>query len=116
MTPLAAVDEGDGYCQRLSERVAAAAAAEDEGAKAAQDALSGGLGIITALTVAQPPRGAEALRDEIRKCRKLTNKPFGVNITLLPVGVPPDYEGIIKVIIEEVTNEKMNFFYQTFIF
>jgi NAD(P)H-dependent flavin oxidoreductase YrpB (nitropropane dioxygenase family) len=61
----------------------------------------GGLGIITALTVAQPPRGAEALRDEIRKCRALTNKPFGVNITLLPVGVPPDYEGIIKVIIEE---------------
>ena len=62
---------------------------------------AGGLGIITALTVAQPPRGAEALRDEIRKCRKLTNKPFGVNITLLPVGVPPDYEGIIKVIVEE---------------
>jgi len=61
----------------------------------------GGLGIITALTVAQPPRGAEALRDEIRKCRSMTDKPFGVNITLLPVGVPPDYEGIIKVIIEE---------------
>jgi len=62
---------------------------------------AGGLGIITALTVAQPPRGAEALRDEIRKCRALTSKPFGVNITLLPVGVPPDYPGIIKVIIEE---------------
>jgi len=27
---------------------------------------AGGLGIITALTVAQPPRGAEALRDEIK--------------------------------------------------
>lgn len=62
---------------------------------------AGGLGIITALTVAQPPRGVEALRDEIRKCRTLTDKPFGVNITLLPVGVPPDYEGIFKVIIEE---------------
>lgn len=62
---------------------------------------AGGLGIITALTVAQPPRGAEALRDEIKKCRSLTNKPFGVNITLLPVGVKPDYEGIIKVILEE---------------
>jgi NADH:quinone reductase (non-electrogenic) len=48
---------------------------------------AGGLGIITALTVAQPPSGAEALRDEIRKCRALTSKPFGVNITLLPVGV-----------------------------
>jgi nitronate monooxygenase len=62
---------------------------------------AGGLGIITALTVAQPPRGAEALRDEIRKCKSLTNKPFGVNITLLPVGVPPDYEGIMNVIIDE---------------
>eukprot|EP00729_Bicosta_minor_P012920 gene12920-13083_t len=62
---------------------------------------AGGLGVITALTVAQPPRGAEALRDEIKKCRALTNKPFAVNITLLPVGVPPDYEGIVKVLIEE---------------
>lgn len=62
---------------------------------------AGGLGVITALTIAQPPRGAEALRDEIRKCKKLTDKPFGVNITLLPVGVPPDFDGIMKVIIEE---------------
>jgi len=62
---------------------------------------AGGLGIITALTVAQPPAGKEALRNEIKKCRKLTDKPFGVNLTLLPVGVPPDYEGIIQVIIEE---------------
>mmetsp|Transcript_104821 Transcript_104821/g.313147 ORF Transcript_104821/g.313147 Transcript_104821/m.313147 type:complete len:330 (-) Transcript_104821:75-1064(-) len=62
---------------------------------------AGGLGIITALTVAQPPRGKDALRDEIRKCRGLTDKPFGVNLTLLPVGVPPDYDGIIQVCIEE---------------
>lgn len=62
---------------------------------------AGGLGMITALTVAQPPRGKEALRDEIRKCKALTNKPFGVNITLLPVGVPPDYEGIMQVILDE---------------
>jgi nitronate monooxygenase len=62
---------------------------------------AGGLGIITALTVAQPPRGNEALRDEIRKCRQLTDKPFGVNITLLPVGVVPDYDGIIQVMIDE---------------
>mmetsp|Transcript_22115 Transcript_22115/g.39707 ORF Transcript_22115/g.39707 Transcript_22115/m.39707 type:complete len:330 (-) Transcript_22115:73-1062(-) len=62
---------------------------------------AGGLGIITALTVAQPPRGKEALRDEIRKCRQLTDKPFGVNITLLPVGVKPDYDGILDVMIEE---------------
>jgi len=62
---------------------------------------AGGLGIITALTVAQPPKGKEALRDEIRKCRQLTDKPFGVNITLLPVGVPPDFDGIVQVLIEE---------------
>eukprot|EP00929_Paragymnodinium_shiwhaense_P002493 TRINITY_DN102753_c0_g1_i1.p1 TRINITY_DN102753_c0_g1~~TRINITY_DN102753_c0_g1_i1.p1 ORF type:complete len:334 (+),score=83.83 TRINITY_DN102753_c0_g1_i1:85-1086(+) len=62
---------------------------------------AGGLGIITALTVALPPRGREALRDEIRKCRTLTDKPFGVNLTLLPVGVPPDYDGVVQVCIEE---------------
>ncbi len=62
---------------------------------------AGGLGIITALTVASPPNTAEDLRKEIRKCRSLTDKPFGVNITLLPVGQPPDYESIIKVLIEE---------------
>jgi len=62
---------------------------------------AGGLGIITALTVAQPPKGKEALREEIQKCKKLTDKPFGVNLTLLPVGVPPDYDGIIDVCIQE---------------
>uniref|UniRef100_A0A7S3YLF3 Nitronate monooxygenase domain-containing protein n=2 Tax=Lotharella globosa TaxID=91324 RepID=A0A7S3YLF3_9EUKA len=58
---------------------------------------AGGLGIVTALT--QP--NAEALRKEIRKCRSLTNKPFGVNVTLLPALVPPNYEAYAKVIIEE---------------
>lgn len=58
---------------------------------------AGGLGIITALT--QP--NAKALRDEIRKCKKMTNKPFGVNVTLLPALKPPDYPSFIKVIIEE---------------
>mmetsp|Transcript_27216 Transcript_27216/g.63387 ORF Transcript_27216/g.63387 Transcript_27216/m.63387 type:complete len:330 (-) Transcript_27216:56-1045(-) len=62
---------------------------------------AGGLGVITALTVAQPPKGKEALREEIQKCRKLTDKPFAVNITLLPVGVPPDYDGILEVIFQE---------------
>ncbi len=62
---------------------------------------AGGLGIITALTIAQGDDGADKLRAEIKKCRALTAKPFGVNITLLPVGVPPDFEGIVRVIIEE---------------
>jgi nitronate monooxygenase len=34
-------------------------------------------------------------------CRLLTSEPFGVNITLLPLGAKPDYPGIVKVIIEE---------------
>lgn len=58
---------------------------------------AGGLGVITALT--QP--NAEALRAEIRKVRKLTSKPFGVNVTLLPSMVPPDYMSYAKVIVEE---------------
>eukprot|EP00301_Raphidiophrys_heterophryoidea_P014339 c2229_g1_i1.p1 GENE.c2229_g1_i1~~c2229_g1_i1.p1 ORF type:complete len:331 (-),score=94.57 c2229_g1_i1:126-1118(-) len=58
---------------------------------------AGGLGIITALT--QPT--AELLREEIRKCKALTNKPFGVNLTLLPALVPPDYDSYLKVILEE---------------
>ena len=57
---------------------------------------AGGLGIITALT--QP--SAAALADEIAKCRDMTDKPFGVNLTFLPVVNTPDYEGMVKAIIE----------------
>ena len=57
---------------------------------------AGGLGIITALT--QPT--AAALADEIAKCREMTDKPFGVNLTFLPVVNSPDYEGMVKAIIE----------------
>jgi nitronate monooxygenase len=60
-------------------------------------ANAGCFGCITALTQPDP----EALRKEIRKCRSMTSKPFGVNITLLPVGVKPDYPGLAKVCIEE---------------
>lgn len=64
---------------------------------------AGGLGIITALTITGRLKGGgpEGLREEIRKCRKMTNKPFGVNCTLLPMISPPDWPSIIKVIIEE---------------
>lgn len=54
---------------------------------------AGGLGIITALTQLTP----EDLRAEIRKCKTLTDKPFGCNITLLPVTANPDYDGYCKV-------------------
>lgn len=57
---------------------------------------AGGLGIITALT--QP--SASALADEIAKCRDMTDKPFGVNLTFLPVVNSPDYEGMVKAIID----------------
>ncbi|KAK4109750.1 inosine monophosphate dehydrogenase [Canariomyces notabilis] len=58
---------------------------------------AGGLGIITALIWPEP----EGLRQEIRKCRKMTSKPFGVNITLLPALVPPDYAAYAQVVIDE---------------
>jgi NADH:quinone reductase (non-electrogenic) len=54
-------------------------------------------GILTALTQPNP----EALRTAIRETRKLTSKPFGVNITLLPSIHPPDYEGFARVAVEE---------------
>lgn len=58
---------------------------------------AGGLGIITALTQPSP----EDLRKEIQKCRKMTSKPFAVNLTLLPSLVPPDYNAYAQVIIDE---------------
>lgn len=64
---------------------------------------AGGLGVITSITItmSDPKDPLGALRREIRKCRALTSKPFGVNLTLLPVGGKVDMEGIIRTIIEE---------------
>lgn len=56
---------------------------------------AGGLGIITGLTQRTP----EALSAEIARCRRMTDKPFGVNLTFLPMVNPPDYPGYIKAII-----------------
>lgn len=52
---------------------------------------------LTALTQPTP----EDLRKEIRRCRTMTHNPFGVNLTLLPALVPPDYHGYAQVIIDE---------------
>ena len=49
---------------------------------------AGGLGIITALTQPTP----EDLVKEIDKCRQMTDKPFGVNLTILPTIKPVPYE------------------------
>jgi nitronate monooxygenase len=57
---------------------------------------AGGLGIITGLTQRTP----EALAGEIRRCRDMTDKPFGVNLTFLPVLSRPDYPGYIRAIVE----------------
>ena len=57
---------------------------------------AGGLGIITGLTQGTP----EKLEAEIKKCQALTDKPFGVNLTFLPSLTPPDYPGLIEVIIK----------------
>ncbi|OCH89235.1 inosine monophosphate dehydrogenase [Obba rivulosa] len=58
---------------------------------------AGGLGILTALTQPDP----NALRLAIRETRKMTSKPFGVNLTLLPSINPPDYEGYARAAVEE---------------
>ena len=60
-------------------------------------ANAGGLGIITALTQKTP----EGLRAEIRRCRTMTDRPFGVNLTFLPAVTPPDYPGFVDVIVAE---------------
>jgi NAD(P)H-dependent flavin oxidoreductase YrpB (nitropropane dioxygenase family) len=54
-------------------------------------------GILTALTQPNP----DALRDAIRETRRKTDKPFGVNITLLPTINPPDYEGFARAAVAE---------------
>ncbi|KAI2633045.1 2-nitropropane dioxygenase-like protein [Hypomontagnella submonticulosa] len=58
---------------------------------------AGGLGILTALTQPSP----EDLRNEIRRCKKMTKNPFGVNITLLPTLMPPNYDAYAQVVIDE---------------
>jgi len=59
---------------------------------------AGGLGTF-AIHNAGTPEGGRAW---IRKCRELTSKPFGVNLTILPsMGEPPPYEEYAKVIVEE---------------
>jgi len=57
---------------------------------------AGGLGIITGLTQRTPAD----LANEIAKCRDMTDKPFGVNLTFLPVVNTPDYPGYVRAIIE----------------
>jgi nitronate monooxygenase len=59
-------------------------------------ANAGGLGFITALTQPTP----EALALEIARCREMTDRPFGVNLTILPALNPPPYDEYRSAIIE----------------
>src|SRR3954471_1923840 len=63
---------------------------------AAAVANAGGLGIITGLTQRTP----DALAKEIARCRTMTDRPFGVNLTFLPAVTTPDYPGYIHAIID----------------
>ena len=53
---------------------------------------AGGLGLISSINA-----GTEAVRNEIRKCRELTDKPFGVNIMLQAPNAPE----IAQMVIDE---------------
>ncbi|WP_182379273.1 nitronate monooxygenase [Nocardioides sp. WS12] len=59
-------------------------------------ANAGALGFITALTQPDP----EALAKEIARCRDLTDKPFGVNLTILPTINPPPYDEYLHAAID----------------
>ena len=63
---------------------------------AAAVANAGGLGLITALTQPTPAD----LANEIAKCRDMTDKPFGVNLTILPTINPPPYDEYRQVIVD----------------
>ena len=56
---------------------------------------AGALGILTALTQPTP----EDLAKEIDRTREMTDKPFGVNLTVLPTINPPPYEEYAQAIV-----------------
>jgi nitronate monooxygenase len=59
-------------------------------------ANAGALGFLTALTQPSP----DELRREIEKTRRLTDRPFGVNLTILPTLKPVPYDDYLEAIIE----------------
>src|SRR3984957_13607506 len=59
-------------------------------------ANAGALGFLTALTQPTP----EALARELARCRELTDKPFGVNLTILPTISPPPYDEYLEAAID----------------
>ena len=59
-------------------------------------ANAGALGFLTALTQPTP----DALRKEIQRCREMTDRPFGVNLTILPTINPVPYDEYREAIID----------------
>jgi nitronate monooxygenase len=57
---------------------------------------AGGLGMLTALTQPTP----DALRSEIARCKAMTDKPFGVNLTVFPTINSPDYHAYAQAIVD----------------
>jgi len=57
---------------------------------------AGALGVLTGLTQPTP----EKLREEIERTRSMTDKPFGVNLTILPAVNPPPYDRYMDAIID----------------
>ena len=57
---------------------------------------AGGLGILTGLTQPTP----EDLQKEIARCREMTDKPFAVNLTILPTIKPVPYEEYAQAIVD----------------
>ncbi len=57
---------------------------------------AGGLGIITGLTQGTP----EKLANEIARCKDMTDKPIGVNLTFLPSLAQPDYPAMVRAVID----------------
>eukprot|EP00092_Neocalanus_flemingeri_P036144 GFUD01039355.1.p1 GENE.GFUD01039355.1~~GFUD01039355.1.p1 ORF type:complete len:434 (-),score=155.04 GFUD01039355.1:118-1419(-) len=64
---------------------------------------AGAIGCITALTQPSP----EALQKEIRACKALSKKPFGVNLTLLPMLQPPNYDAFAQVVEDEMASGQL---------
>ncbi len=57
---------------------------------------AGALGILTALTQPSP----DALAQEIERCRQMTDRPFAVNLTILPTIKEVPYEAYLQAIID----------------
>ena len=64
---------------------------------------AGAIGCKTALTQPTP----EAHQNEIQACKVLGKKQFGVNLTLLPILQPPNYDAFAEVVVDEMASGQL---------